>query len=77
MRAAKRLINQLDKALSSFDSFGDDPTSHVEEVLTMLKTPLDRVNLRSQTKPELMEEIKVERDRALLKQEILNRVIAG
>lgn len=43
----------------------------------MLKTPLDRVNLRSQTKPELMEEIKVERDRALLKQEILNRVIAG
>ena len=75
MSAATRLINKLDKALSSYDSFGDDPTALVDEVLAKIEKPLN--NLRSKSKSELMAEIYVERDRALIKQEILNRVMAG
>ncbi len=75
MSAATRLINKLDKALSSYDSFGDDPTALVDEVLAKIEKPLK--NLRSKSKSELMAEIYVERDRALIKQEILNRVMAG
>ena len=75
MSAATRLINKLDKALSSYDSFGDDPTALVDEVLAKIEKPLN--NLRSKSKSELMTEIYVERDRALIKQEILNRVMAG
>ena len=75
MSAATRLIGKLDKALSSYDSFGDDPSSLVDEVLAMVEKPLDK--FRSKSKTELMTEIYVERDRALIKQEILNRVMAG
>ena len=75
MSAATRLIGKLDKALSSYDSFGDDPSSLVDEVLAMVEKPLDK--FRSKSNPELMTEIYVERDRALIKQEILNRVMAG
>ena len=75
MSAATRLINKLDKALSSYDSFGGDPTALVDEVLAKVDKPLDK--FRSKSKPELMTEIYVERDRALIKQEILNRVMAG
>ena len=75
MSAATRLIDKLDKALSSYDSFGDDPSSLVDEVLAMVEKPLDK--FRSKSKTELMTEIYVERDRALIKQEILNRVMAG
>ena len=75
MSAATRLIGKLDKALSSYDSFGDDPSTLVDEVLAMVEKPLDK--FRSKSTPELMTEIYVERDRALIKQEILNRVMAG
>ena len=75
MSAATRLINKLDKILYSYDSFGDDPTALVDEVLAKIEKPLN--NLRSKSKSELMAEIYVERDRALIKQEILNRVMAG
>ena len=75
MSAATRLIDKLDKALSSYDSFGDDPTALVDEVLAKVEKPLDK--FRAKSKPELMKEIYVERDRALIKQEILNRVMAG
>ena len=75
MSAATRLLNKLDKVLSSYDSFGDDPTAFVDEVLAKVEKPLDKV--RSKSEPQLMAEIYVERDRALIKQEILNRVMAG
>ena len=75
MSAATRLIEKLDKALSNYDSFGDDPTALVDEVLAKVDKPLDK--FRSKSKPEPMTEIYVERDRALIKQEILNRVMAG
>ena len=75
MSAATRLIGKLEKALSSYDSFGDDPSALVDEILAMVEKPLDR--LRSKSKPDLMTVIYMERDRALIKQEILNRVMAG
>lgn len=75
MSAATRLLKKLDKVLSSYDSFGDDPTALVDEVVAKAAKPLDK--LLSKSKPELMAEIYVERDRALIKQEILNRVMAG
>ncbi len=75
MSASTRLLKKLDKVLSGYDSFGDDPNALVEEVLAEVEKPLK--NLRSKSKPELMAEIYVERDRAVVKQEILNRVMAG
>ena len=75
MSASTRLINKLDKALSIYDSFGDDPVVLVDEVLCKIEKPLNK--LRSKSKPDLMAEIYVERDRAMIKQEILNRVMAG
>ena len=75
MSAATRLIKKLDNALASYDSFGDNPSALTEEILVKLEKHLDK--LRSKSNPELMTEIYVERDRALLKQEILNRVMVG
>ena len=75
MSASTRLINKLDKALSVYDSFGDDPIALVDEVFGKIEKPLNK--LRSKSKPDLMAEIYVERDRAIIKQEILNRVMAG
>ena len=75
MSTATRLIKKLDNSLASYDSFGDNPSALTEEILAKLEKHLDK--LRSKSNPELMNEIYVERDRALLKQEILNRVMAG
>ena len=75
MSASTRLINKLDKALSIYDNFGDDPIALVDEVLSKIEKPLNK--LRSKSKPDLMAEIYVERDRAMIKQEILNRVMTG
>ena len=75
MTASTRLLKQINKALSGYDSFGDDPKVLVDEVLAQVEKPLQ--NLRLKSTPELMAEIYVARDRALLKQEILNRVMAG
>ena len=47
----------------------------IDEVLAKVQKPLDK--FRAKSNPELMTEIYVERDRALIKQEILNRVMAG
>ena len=52
MSAATRLIGKLEKALSSYDSFGDDPSALVDKILAMAEKPLDR--FRSKSKPELM-----------------------
>ena len=73
MSRASRLIKRLDKALNRYDSFGDHPDSFVETVMSGLETELD--SIRSKDKPELWAEIYVERDRARIKQEVLNRVM--
>ena len=75
MSASTRLLKKLDKVLSGYDSFGDDPKAMVDEIMAEVEKPLEK--LRSKTTPELMAKIYVERDRSLVKQEILNRVMAG
>ncbi|WP_226406962.1 hypothetical protein [Synechococcus sp. MU1625] len=75
MTAATRLIKKLDKVLANYDSFGDNPGAHVEEVLGKIEKSLD--NLRFKSNPDHMARIYVERDRAMIKQVILNRVMAG
>ena len=74
MSRASRLIKRLDKELKSHDSFGDNPNSFVETLLTGLAEELDAI--RNRDKPEHWAEIYVERDRAMIKQEVLNRVMA-
>ena len=73
MSRASRLIKRLDKTFNRYDSFGDHPDSFVETVMSGLETEL--VSIRSKDKPELWAEIYVERDRAQIKQEVLNRVM--
>ena len=55
MTAATRLIKKLDKVLANYDSFGDNPGAHVEEVLGKLEKSLD--NQRSKTNPDHMARI--------------------
>ena len=74
MSRSSRLIKRLDRALSRYESFGDNPDSFVETVMTGLEEELD--SLRTRNKPEHWAEIYVERDRAMIKQEVLNRVMA-
>ena len=74
MSRATRLIRTLDKALASHTSFGDTPEAFVDELVTMLQDDLD--SLKGNNKPKSWAEIYVERDRALIKQEVLNRVMA-
>ncbi|MAI95409.1 MAG: hypothetical protein CMN95_01595 [Synechococcus sp. MED650] len=74
MNRASRLIKVLDKALNRYDSFGDNPDAFIDSVLTEIEEPLER--LRQKSKPEHWVEIYVERDRARIKQEVLNRVMA-
>lgn len=74
MSRATRLIRTLDKALASHTSFGDTPEAFVDELVKMLEDDLD--SLKAKNKPKSWAEIYVERDRALIKQEVLNRVMA-
>ena len=73
MSRASRLIKRLDKALNRYDSFGDNPESFVETVMSGLETEL--ASIRSKDKPELWAEIYVERDRARIKTAVLNKVM--
>ena len=74
MSRASRLIRRLDKVLSRYDSFGEDPSSFVDSVLASLED--ERASLGRKAKPEHWAAIYVERDRARIKQEVLNRVMA-
>ena len=74
MSRATRLIRTLDKALAMHTSFGDTPEAFVDELVALLENDLD--SLKAKNKPQHWAEIYVERDRALIKQEVLNRVMA-
>ena len=74
MSRATRLIKLLDKVLARHDSFGDDPGAFVDPVLNELKQQLEAI--KAKQKPEHWAEIYVERDRALIKQQVLNRVMS-
>ena len=73
MSRATRLIRRLDKVLNRHDSFGDNPDGFVEAVFDELDGELKAVQQKS--KPEHWAEIYVERDRARIKQDVLNRVM--
>ena len=74
MSRATRLIKCLDKVLAQHDSFGDDPAAFVSSVFAEIEEQLDLVKAKS--KPEHWAEIYVERDRARIKQQVLNQVMA-
>ncbi|MEB3247205.1 MAG: hypothetical protein VKJ63_05015 [Synechococcus sp.] len=73
MSRATRLIKLLDKVLARHDSFGDDPGAFVDPVFDELKQQLEAI--KAKEKPEHWAEIYVERDQALIKQQVLNRVM--
>ena len=73
MSRATRLIRRLDKVLNRYDSFGDNPDAFVDAVFNELDGELEAV--RQKSKPEHWAEIYVERDRARIKQDVLNRVM--
>ena len=74
MSKASKLIKRLDKVLKSHASFGDNPDGFVEQV--MLELDDDYAELIKKSKPEHWAEIYVERDRARIKQTILNRMMS-
>ena len=74
MSRASRLIKQLDKVLDRYDTVGDDPESFVDPVLSDLQSQIEAVLDKSKTKH--WAEIYVERDRARIKQAVLNRLMA-
>ena len=74
MSRATRLIRNLDKALANQTSFGDTPQAFVDDLVALLEKDLESVQAKN--KPQHWAEIYVERDRALIKQEVLNRVMA-
>ena len=73
MSRATRLIRRLDKVLNRRDSFGDNPDGFVDAVFDELERELEAVQQKS--KPEYWNEIYVERDRARIKQAVLNQVM--
>ncbi len=73
MYRATRLIRRLDKVLNRHDSFGDNPDAFVDAVFDELEGELEAVQHKS--KPEHWAEIYVERDRARIKQAVLNLVM--
>ena len=73
MSRATRLIRKLDEALAQHRTFGDDPESFVDELVEALEQ--DVATIQAKNKPKHWAEIYVERDRALIKQEVLNRIM--
>ena len=73
MTKASRLIKKLDKLLNCYDSFGEEPDLFVDDLLNRLDKRIQ--DLQETQKAELWKTIYVERDRARVKQEVLNRVM--
>lgn len=74
MSRATKLISRLDRALSRHQSFGDNPDAFVDELFADVEELVQ--GLEQKSKPEHWAEIYVERDRARIKQSVLNRVMA-
>ena len=74
MSKASRLIKHLDKVLKSHSSFGDNPDGFIEQIMSELED--DYSELLKKSKPEHWAEIYVERDRARIKQMILNQMMS-
>ena len=73
MSRATQLIKKLDKLLSRQNTFGDTPEAFVAELLGQLDDQIQAVHKKN--KPEHWAAIYVERDRASIKQAVLNKVM--
>lgn len=73
MSKATRLIKKLDAALNEQKTFGDLPDSFIDTLINDLQKDMD--SLVNKSKPEHWAEIYVERDRARIKQAVLNHLM--
>ena len=73
MSRATQLIKKLDKLLNQQNTFGDAPEAFVDELLEQLKDQIRAI--RKKNKPDHWSAIYVERDRASIKQAVLNKVM--
>lgn len=73
MSRAKQLVKKLDKLLSQHDTFEDSPEAFVNEVLGKLDIQINAIH--DKNKPEHWAAIYVERDRARIKTDVLNKVM--
>ena len=73
MSKATRLIKHLNKIINDHNNFGDNPESFLDTIYEELNIDLEK--LKEKNNPEHLAEIYVERDRAIIKQQILNRVM--
>ena len=74
MSKASKLIKAIDEALNRFDTFGDDPDAFVINLILELEVEIEEV--LDNGKPKQFQAIYVERDRARIKEKILNHVMA-
>ena len=74
MSRATRLIKRLDRALEAYETFGDAPAAFVDEVYAQIEDDVE--TLVGKSKPSHWAELYVERDRAVIKQQVLNRAMA-
>ncbi len=74
MSKASKLIRAIDQALNRFDTFGDDPDSFVINLILELEVEIEEV--LENGKPKQFQAIYVERDRARIKEQVLNHVMA-
>jgi len=70
MSRATRLIKRLDKALAEIDSFGAEPEAFVDDLFAAIADDVE--TLVTKSKPSHWAELYVERDRAVIKQQVLN-----
>ena len=73
MSRATQLIKKLDKLLNQQNTFGDAPEAFVDELLEQLKDQIQAI--RKKNKPDHWAAIYVERDRASIKEAVLNKVM--
>lgn len=73
MSRATQLIKKLDKFLSQYDTFGDNPEAFADEVLSKLDGPIKAIH--DKNKPDHWAAIYVERDRARIKTAVLNKMM--
>ncbi|MGC6482209.1 MAG: hypothetical protein ACON4T_01365 [Synechococcus sp.] len=74
MSRATRLMKHLDRALAAYDTFGDSAEAFVDEVYAAIEADVE--SLADKSKPSHWAELYVERDRAVIKQAVLNRVMS-
>lgn len=74
MSRATRLIKRLDRALEAYDTFGDSPEALADALYAEIEDDVETLVRKS--KPSHWAELYVERDRALIKQKVLNRAMS-